>query len=45
MDKLKPFAMEKDMICEYGYHKFSIRSPSQQDDLQACKVHANKNYK
>lgn len=26
MDKLKPFAMEKDSVCEHGYHKFSTRS-------------------
>lgn len=36
--------MEKDSVCEHGYHKFSTRSWSQQDDLPVCKVHANRNY-
>lgn len=42
MNKLKnTFAMEKDLVCEYGYDKFNIRSQSQWDDLPVCKVHAN----
>lgn len=45
MNKLKNTStMKKDLVCEYGYDKFSIRSQSQQDDLPVCKVHANSNY-